>query len=490
MSRHLLLCVSFTAFFAATVFAKTINVPADEPTIQAGINAASNGDTVLVSPGTYTENINFNGKAITVKSSKGASVTTIVNSSGTGVTFDTGEGTASVLQGFTISGGAGTAGIVANSTSPTILDNKITGNHSCDGAGIGVNWGSPIIEGNTISGNSADQCSGGQGGGGIAVEGQGAAQIIGNVISDNDGGNGAAGGGISLFAAGAPVIMNNIIRNNTIQTDGGGLGIEGCCGSAIVVQNLFIGNNAPDGAALYSLPNTGASAVFVNNTFVNNKSTNGNSAVYVNTPWDSGGPGLIYNNIIVGVKGQVALFCGNFNTVTLPVVVSNDVYAPQGTNYGGLCSDQTGTNGNISAQPSFVSASNLRLKGGSPAIDAGDNEAPDLPSKDFAGNPRIINGNDLPTAIVDMGSVRIRSRQPFSEEPEFRSAASWKFHQQDGNADQRSRQSAEYFFTFGANRIFGQWVWGDCCSVYELHINGDVRSSHGGNVQRRAYCRG
>ncbi len=43
---------------------ETINVPADQPTIQAGINAASNGDKVLVAPGTYSENINFPGRQL------------------------------------------------------------------------------------------------------------------------------------------------------------------------------------------------------------------------------------------------------------------------------------------------------------------------------------------------------------------------------------------------------------------------------------------
>src|SRR5947209_17851598 len=60
-----------------TARAATINVPAGQPTIQAAINAASNGDTVLVAPGTYYENINFMGKAITVTSYCGPEVTTI-----------------------------------------------------------------------------------------------------------------------------------------------------------------------------------------------------------------------------------------------------------------------------------------------------------------------------------------------------------------------------------------------------------------------------
>lgn len=48
--------------------AGTINIPADYPTIQEGTDTASAGDTVLVQPGTYVENINYNGKNIVVGS--------------------------------------------------------------------------------------------------------------------------------------------------------------------------------------------------------------------------------------------------------------------------------------------------------------------------------------------------------------------------------------------------------------------------------------
>lgn len=53
---------------AATTYSQVIHVPADYPTIQAGIDAATNGDTVLVDTGTYVENINYMGKSIVIAS--------------------------------------------------------------------------------------------------------------------------------------------------------------------------------------------------------------------------------------------------------------------------------------------------------------------------------------------------------------------------------------------------------------------------------------
>ncbi len=67
---------------------------------------ANNGDTVLVAPGTYAENIDFKGKAITVTSSAGPATTILDGrSAGAAVTFKTGETSSSTISGFTIQHG-------------------------------------------------------------------------------------------------------------------------------------------------------------------------------------------------------------------------------------------------------------------------------------------------------------------------------------------------------------------------------------------------
>ncbi len=74
--RSLLPLLLAAALLPAAARAATLNVPAQYPTIQAGVNAAANGDTVLVADGTYTgsgnRDIDFLGKNISVTSQHGA----------------------------------------------------------------------------------------------------------------------------------------------------------------------------------------------------------------------------------------------------------------------------------------------------------------------------------------------------------------------------------------------------------------------------------
>jgi hypothetical protein len=141
------------------------HVPTDYPTIQAGIDACAPGDTVLVGPGDYYENIDFFAHTITVASQyllthdPGMIDVTHVFpmvASAPLVTIAGGQGRDAILCGFTIAYGIGLHGhgVCCLGTSPTITHNRIT---SCcagnDGGGIYVEYGGPLIEYNRIDGN-------------------------------------------------------------------------------------------------------------------------------------------------------------------------------------------------------------------------------------------------------------------------------------------------------------------------------------------------
>ncbi len=140
--------------------AATIRVPQDQPTIQAGIDAAVNGDTVLVAPGVYTENINFAGKLVVLRSSDGAASTTIAaaNVDEPTVSMVSGEPKGATLRGFTITGSQN-SGIRCWGSSPTLLENVITGNRSNStnrGAGVDLkNTSGSKVSHNTFNLNVA-----------------------------------------------------------------------------------------------------------------------------------------------------------------------------------------------------------------------------------------------------------------------------------------------------------------------------------------------
>jgi len=169
--------ILFSILILQFAMANVINVPDDYSTIQAGVDAASNGDTVLVQPGTYEENINYNGKNIVVGSlflttsnTSFISVTVIDgNQNGSVVTFNSGENTSAVLTGFTIQNGLASnkgGGIYCNNSSPSLENVTISGNSATGfdygyGGGIYCQYSSPSLENVSISGNSAYSYGGG-----------------------------------------------------------------------------------------------------------------------------------------------------------------------------------------------------------------------------------------------------------------------------------------------------------------------------------------
>ncbi|MEW6104213.1 MAG: hypothetical protein AB1630_10470 [bacterium] len=212
------------------VYAADIYVPGSYTTIQAAIDAATNGDRILVSDGTYTgtgnKNLSWSGKCITVMSINGSD-NCIIDCENSGRGFYFGDsGTISVIYGFTIRNGyvAGDyvygGGISCRSSSPsitncTIINCTVMGNYYGCGGGICCGlFSSPSIVNCNIIGNQA---------------------------------LGGCGGGI-YCADSSPSITNcNIIENYSL-TGGSGIHCEGGYSSPSITNCNIIGNRGGESA--------------------------------------------------------------------------------------------------------------------------------------------------------------------------------------------------------------------------------------------------
>lgn len=260
----------------ADVLAAVIFVPDDYQTIQEAIDAAADGDTITVRPGTYTETIDFKGKALHIMGKEGPARTVIDgNASGSVVNFINGETANAVLEGFTITNGTGTfytpfffgGGINCDGSAPTITGNVITANSAYSGGGIlCYNFSAPALLNNVISGNSADEFGGGvycsrstatiagniiehnlaRKGGGITCAYYGGDVVIrNNVIQGN---SAVSGAGVHCYIHGEPSVINCTITGNTATESGGGLYCD--IAGATVVNSIFWGNEAETGSEL------------------------------------------------------------------------------------------------------------------------------------------------------------------------------------------------------------------------------------------------
>jgi hypothetical protein len=256
----------------ATAAGKTIYVDddgsADFNNIQAGIDASADGDTVLVAPGTYTgegnRDIDFEGKAITVKSEEGPQ-TCIIDCQGTkddphrGFFFHTSEDANSVLQGFTITNGyirySGGGGIYCDASSPRIENCTVTRNVAWSAGGIACKDSNSVIANCIISDNIASSKpsswygSHEGAGGGITLSGRNGERpmLINCIVSGNRASK--YGGGIICGRVNSTIVNCTIYGNRT-----GGLGTGGGItsgaghGYKVLVHNCIIwGNTARTG---------------------------------------------------------------------------------------------------------------------------------------------------------------------------------------------------------------------------------------------------
>ena len=196
--------------------------PADFDNIQAAVDAASNGDEIVVEPGTYTseENsyvVDMDGKSITLRSS-GTAEATIIDAQGTGWGVDCRDGVSpdGVIDGFTITGSADW-GINCEFSSPTIRGCTITDNQG------GVYFsesaeGEPTITDCLIVGNTATSL-----GGGICCSYSTSPTISNCTITGNSAGNTkiTMGGGIYCGGGCSPTISNCLIEENEAVIGGG-----------------------------------------------------------------------------------------------------------------------------------------------------------------------------------------------------------------------------------------------------------------------------
>lgn len=358
------------------VLANDIPVPAGGD-VQAAIVQAQDGDRVLVAAGTYNQTIDFLGKAIEVIGVAGAGATTLDGSGQPGpvVRFHQGEGPASRLQGFTVTGadaigtdcaGGGigavclVSGLVAT---PTIADCRITGNRAQLGGGVA---GGAVLERCVVRMNNTFAGGFPQRGGGL----YGTPTLRHCVVANN----GAVEGGGLYVAGGTARLEDCVLIDNFTNESGAGAGLNVASGAHVdvvrtVIASNFIccGLNSEFGAAAFI--QSGGTAAFDRCTVHGNVTSDG----------EYGSQGGIVGPATV--RGSVVR---NNSPGQLTSVISVDFSNVEGGAVG---------TGNIDADPLFVDPGGLardyHLDHGSPCIDAGDPAVldPDGSRSDMGAHP-------------------------------------------------------------------------------------------------------
>ena len=423
--------------------------PLAKRTVQAALDAASTtGGEVWVKEGTYNGTISlrelvylfggFSGSETQRNERDWRTHATVLDGQQSGSTVTAaGGGDRYAIDGFTIRNGNGTqlsatmrfgGGILCNSASPAIRNNTITGNALPttgygEGGGIALVDSQSAVVNNIVKGNTSSAL-----GAGISCM-RSSAVIAGNTITGNavSGTVSGSGGGISCMSS-AALIKDNVIIGNTAEATYS----ESACGGGVycyntdsptLVDNVIIGNTAKHyGGGVYCA---------IGSPTITNITVVGNTAKY------GGGGGICFRDASPVVANSVVAFNTNggvhqvYDGTRTPVLYHNCVYGNKTYDFMGL-TNPTGTDGNISADPLFALSptpgldgkwgtsddelGNLRLRNGSPCIDAGDNSAvpagivTDIDNQArFADDPATADTGLGTPPIVDMGAYEYQA---------------------------------------------------------------------------------
>ena len=452
--RIALVVITILSIYNAALPA-TIFIPDDFAGIQDAIDASTNGDTIIVRDGTWTgtgnKNLDFGGKAITLRSEKGPQNCIIdCELDGRGFYFHSGETDKSVVDGFTITNGniSDYGGAVScEYSSPTFTNCTCSGNTAGDGGGgmRNVNSSPTVIE-CTFGGNSAGsegggmrnyyssptviECtfswnSAGSEGGGInffwssnptlnnCIFYRNSSRKGGGMFNDNSHPtlNGCTfienwapwGGGMENYIQSSPTLNNCTFSGNSASTNGGGMSLDRLCNPTLN-NCTFSGNSAGEGGGGMSL--IYQCAPTLNNcTFIENWAPRGgglmndavcdptlNNCTFSGNSAGEGGGGMCIIHDSYSTLNNCILW-GNSAPIGPEIYGRNATVA-----YSNVKGGWPGT-GNIDDDPLFANTANydFHLTWASPCRNTGNNSVV-TESYDFEGDPRIHDGT------VDMGS--------------------------------------------------------------------------------------
>jgi len=411
MSKETKILVVFFVSLAlcVAVHADELLVPSEYPTIQGAIDAAYDGDVVIVANGTYTgpgnHDIDFLGKAITIRSENGPE-NCVIDCNGTeadphrGFYFHSGEDENSILDGFTvINGYHEKGGAISINSNPTITNCILRSNTAAAdwsrgaGGGIYCLQSQPTITNCTLNGNAANK----EGGGIYCMKSDPTianCTITNNFTKREDGGG---WGGAIGFEESDPNIARCIISGNLSDWGGGIIFGEY---SSPIITNCTMNNNSAQryGGAIYCSCDEQTSSWIINCTITNNIAQSG-AGIYC---FGEDGTFVIANSTVNGNSSRYeggGIYCGYNST---PTIINCTITGNTSEKGGGLVcggSNPIITNCNITGNTAVEYAGGISCYGGNISITNGilwGNEAPKGPQIYLAGDSNaLVNYTDV-----------------------------------------------------------------------------------------------